>query len=31
MLAEESLDIVSISTWPHLHTPMVIACAEASV
>ena len=31
MLAQEKLDIVSISTWPHLHAPMVIACAEAGV
>jgi predicted dehydrogenase len=31
MLAQEPLDIVSISTWPHLHAPMVIACAEAGV
>jgi predicted dehydrogenase len=31
MLAEEQLDIVSISTWPHLHAPMVLACAEAGV
>lgn len=31
MLTEERLDIVSISTWPHLHAPMVIACAEAGV
>src|SRR5215203_6009273 len=31
MLAEEQLDIVSISTWPHLHAEMVIACAEAGV
>jgi len=31
MLAKEHLDIVSISTWPHLHGEMVIACAEASV
>lgn len=31
MLADEQLDIVSISTWPHLHAPMVIACAEAGV
>jgi UDP-N-acetylglucosamine 3-dehydrogenase len=31
MLAEESLDIVSISTWPHLHAEMVIAAAEAGV
>ena len=30
-LAEQQLDIVSISTWPHLHAPMVIACAEAGV
>lgn len=31
MLANEQLDIVSISTWPHLHAPMVIDCAEAGV
>lgn len=31
MLAKEDLDIVSISTWPHLHAPMTIACAEAGV
>ena len=31
MLARENLDMVSISTWPHLHAPMVIACAEARV
>jgi predicted dehydrogenase len=31
MLAKEALDIVSISTWPHLHAPMVLACAEARV
>jgi predicted dehydrogenase len=31
MLAKERLDIVSISTWPHLHAPMVIAAAEAGV
>lgn len=31
MLANEALDIVSISTWPHLHAEMVIACAEAGV
>ncbi|HWQ15080.1 MAG TPA: Gfo/Idh/MocA family oxidoreductase [Roseiflexaceae bacterium] len=31
MLEQERLDIVSISTWPHLHAPMVIACAEAGV
>jgi UDP-N-acetylglucosamine 3-dehydrogenase len=31
MLARESLDIVSIATWPHLHEPMVIAAAQAGV
>ena len=31
MLANESLDIVSICTWPHLHAEMVIAAAEAGV
>ncbi len=31
MLAQENLDIVSISTWPHLHAEMVIAAAEAGV
>ncbi len=31
MLAEEDLDIVSICTWPHLHAPMVIDCAQAGV
>lgn len=31
MLANEALDIVSISTWPYLHAEMVIACAEAGV
>ncbi|MEM7032037.1 MAG: Gfo/Idh/MocA family oxidoreductase, partial [Chloroflexota bacterium] len=31
MLEKETLDIVSISTWPHLHAEMVIACAEAGV
>ncbi|HMO57582.1 MAG TPA: Gfo/Idh/MocA family oxidoreductase [Roseiflexaceae bacterium] len=31
MLANEALDIVSISTWPHLHAEMVIAAAEAGV
>ena len=31
MLAQENLDIVSISTWPHLHAEMVIACAEGGV
>ncbi|MCC9074563.1 Gfo/Idh/MocA family oxidoreductase [Litorilinea aerophila] len=31
MLEKEALDIVSISTWPHLHAEMVIAAAEAGV
>jgi len=31
MLAKENLDIVSISTWPHLHGEMVIAAAKAGV
>jgi UDP-N-acetylglucosamine 3-dehydrogenase len=31
MLAEENLDIISISTWPQLHAEMVIAAAEAGV
>ncbi len=31
MLAQEKLDIVSISTWPQLHAPMVIDCANAGV
>jgi len=31
MLIKEQLDIVSISTWPHLHAEMVIAAAEAGV
>lgn len=31
MLTKEDLDIVSIATWPHLHTEMVVACAEAGV
>ncbi len=31
MLAKETLDIVSISTWPHLHAQMVIDCANAGV
>jgi predicted dehydrogenase len=31
MLAQEQLDIVSVSTWPHLHAPMVVAAAEAGV
>ncbi len=31
MLAKESLDIVSISTWPHLHHDMVVGAARAGV
>ncbi len=31
MLAQANLDIVSISTWPHLHAPMVLDCARAGV
>jgi UDP-N-acetylglucosamine 3-dehydrogenase len=31
MLAQEELEIVSISTWPKFHTEMVIAAAEAGV
>ncbi len=31
MLRRESLDIVSICTWPHLHEPMTLAAAEARV
>ncbi len=31
MLAQEALDIVSISTWPALHCEMVCAAAEAGV
>ena len=31
MLEKENLDIVSITTWPHLHYEMVIAAAEAGV
>jgi len=31
MLKNEKLDIVSISTWPHLHCEMVLAAAEAGV
>lgn len=31
MLAQEKLDIVSVATWPHLHAPMVLACARAHV
>lgn len=31
MLAQEKPDIVSICTWPHLHAPMTIDCAQAGV
>lgn len=31
MLASERLDVVSVCTWPKLHAPMVVACAEAGV
>ena len=31
MLAKESLDVVSIITWPHLHAEMTIAAATAGV
>lgn len=31
MLAKEDLDIVSVSTWPHLHAQMVIDAATAGV
>jgi len=31
MLAETKPDIVSVCTWPSLHAPMVLACAEAGV
>jgi UDP-N-acetylglucosamine 3-dehydrogenase len=31
MLAREKLDVVSVCTWPHLHSKMVIDCAEAGV
>ena len=31
MLAEESLDLVSICTWPHLHAEMAIAACCAGV
>lgn len=31
MLSQENLDVVSISTWPHLHADMVVACADAGV
>src|SRR5689334_14470468 len=31
MLREESLDLVSICTWPHLHAEMTVAACEAGV
>lgn len=31
MLKKEKLDIVSISTWPHLHADMIVACCNAKV
>ena len=31
MLQIEKPDVVSICTWPHLHAPMVITCANAGV
>ena len=31
MLARERPDVVSVATWPALHAPMTIACAEAGV
>jgi len=31
MLSKENLDMVSICTWPHLHSQMVIDCAKAGV
>ena len=31
MLRNETLDIVSVCTWPALHAPMVEACARAGV
>jgi predicted dehydrogenase len=31
MFADESLDVVSICLWPHLHAPMTIQAAEAGV
>lgn len=31
MLANENLDIVSVTVWPHLHAEVVIAAAEAKV
>ncbi len=31
MLEGEDLDVVSISTWPHLHAEMTVECARAGV
>jgi len=31
MLSDIPLDVVSICTWPHLHAPMVVDCAGATV
>jgi predicted dehydrogenase len=31
MLREEAIDIVSVCTWPAVHAPIVIGCAEAGV
>ncbi len=31
MLSESRLDVLSISTWPHLHAEMVIAACEAGI
>lgn len=31
MLRTEKPDMVSVALWPHLHAPVVIACAEAGV
>lgn len=31
MLEKEQLDMISICTWPHLHAPMVIDCAQFGV
>lgn len=31
MLGSEKPDVVSVCLWPHLHAPVVIACAKAEV
>ena len=31
MLSNEKLDVVSVCTWPHLHSQMTVDCAEAGV